>query len=82
MNKNSIIILMITLLFVTVTGHSCTTILVGKGLTIDGAIIHAHNEDMGFAAVGRLWHVDAATHKTGELMLQLIKLVKHLLCPM
>ena len=59
---------MITLLFVTVTGHSCTTILVGKGLTIDGAIIHAHNEDMGFAAVGRLWHVDAATHKTGETL--------------
>ena len=68
MNKNSLIILMITLLFVTVTGHSCTTILIGKGLTINGAVIHAHNEDMGFAAVGRLWHVAAATHKRDETL--------------
>ena len=68
MNKNGLIILIITLLFVTITGHSCTTILIGKGLTINGAIIHAHNEDMGFAAVGRLWHVSAATHKTGETL--------------
>ena len=35
--------------------YPCTTILVGKGLTKDGSIIHAHNEDMGNLTVGRLW---------------------------
>lgn len=37
--------------------YPCTTILVGKGLTADGSIIHAHNEDMGNRTVGRLWRV-------------------------
>lgn len=58
----------VTLLFATFIGHSCTTILIGKGLTIDGAVIHAHNEDMGFTAVGRLWHVDAVTHNSNETL--------------
>ena len=34
---------------------ACTTILIGKALTADGSVIHAHNEDMGNQAVGRLW---------------------------
>jgi len=37
----------------------CTTIIVGKELTKDKVIIHAHNEDMGMETVGRLWHVSA-----------------------
>jgi dipeptidase len=38
--------------------YPCTTILVGKGLTADGSIIHAHNEDMGNLTVGRLWRIN------------------------
>ncbi len=38
--------------------YPCTTILVGKRLTADGSIIHAHNEDMGNLTVGRLWRVN------------------------
>jgi dipeptidase len=41
---------------------ACTTILVGKDLTADGAVLHGHNEDMGFTAVGRLVPMKAATH--------------------
>ncbi len=37
--------------------YPCTTILVGKGITADGSIIHGHNEDMGNLTVGRLWRV-------------------------
>lgn len=66
MATNKSLLLCISLLFVSVTGFSCTTILIGKGLTIDGSVMHAHNEDMGFNAVGRLWHVKAANHKEGE----------------
>ena len=46
---------------------ACTTILVGRGLTADGSILHAHNEDMGNEAVGRLWQVPPATHEEGLL---------------
>ncbi|MFQ5528251.1 MAG: C69 family dipeptidase [Thermoanaerobaculia bacterium] len=45
---------------------ACTTILVGKGLTVDGSILHAHNEDMGNDAVGRLWAVEAGDHFEGQ----------------
>ncbi len=44
---------------------ACTTVLVGKGLTADGSVIHAHNEDMGNEAVGRLWAVAPARHAAG-----------------
>ena len=39
--------------------YPCTTVLVGKALTADGSIIHAHNEDMGNKTVGRLWNVQS-----------------------
>ncbi|MDR2527758.1 MAG: C69 family dipeptidase [Synergistaceae bacterium] len=42
---------------------ACTTIIVGKKLTKDGSIIHAHLEDMGVNAVGKLWRVESCTHK-------------------
>jgi dipeptidase len=45
---------------------ACTTILIGKALTADGSVIHAHNEDMGNDAVGRLWWVPAKNHIAGE----------------
>ncbi len=41
---------------------ACTTVLIGKALTEDGSVIHAHNEDMGNEAVGRLWAVDSGWH--------------------
>ncbi len=44
---------------------ACTTVLIGKALTADGSVIHAHNEDMGNDAVGRLWSVEAALHAEG-----------------
>lgn len=65
MNTIKLKILSVTFLFVSLTGQACTTLLIGKDLTLNNAVIHAHNEDMGFAAVGRLWHVDAKTHESG-----------------
>lgn len=56
------------LLVVPIASYSCTTVLVGKDMTADGSVIHAHNEDMGPSAVGRLWAVEAATHKTGDTL--------------
>lgn len=47
---------------------ACTTVLVGKSLTADNAVIHAHNEDMGNKAVGRLWAVERARHGDGETL--------------
>jgi len=55
-------------LLVPIANYSCTTILVGKVVTSDGSVIHAHNEDMGFLAVGRLWAEKAATHNTEEML--------------
>lgn len=65
----SLVVLMVmALLLVPIASYSCTTVLIGKEVTADGAVIHAHNEDMGFSAVGRLWAVEAAAHKTGEML--------------
>lgn len=44
----------------------CTTVLIGKALTADGSVIHAHNEDMGNDAAGRLWWVPPAQHAAGD----------------
>ena len=67
--KVSLVALMVmALLLVPIASYSCTTVLVGKAVTADGSVMHAHNEDMGFSAVGRLWSVEAATHKTGEML--------------
>lgn len=60
--------LVIITIFSPIICQSCTTILIGKDLTIDGSIIHAHNEDMGATAVGRLWHVDSIIRKKGDLL--------------
>ena len=46
-------------LFSFLPGFACTTILIGGQCTIDGSTILAHNEDMGYNAVGKLWHTDA-----------------------
>ncbi len=67
--QNKTLLLFITIaLFTSFSSLSCTTVLIGKDLTVDGSVIHAHNEDMGASAVGRLWHVDAQTHKKGDLI--------------
>jgi hypothetical protein len=59
--KASVIIsAVIALLLLPITSDSCTTVLIGKDMTADGSVIHAHNEDMGFSAVGRLCSVKAA----------------------
>lgn len=47
-------------------GDSCTTLLVGNKATADGSVMHAHNEDMGFTAVGRLWHAPSAVHSAWD----------------
>ncbi len=46
----------------------CTTVLIGKSLTADGSVIHAHNEDMGNEAAGRLWAVAPTSHRPGETL--------------
>jgi len=67
--KASVIIsAVIALLLLPITSYSCTTVLIGKDMTADGSVIHAHNEDMGFSAVGRLCSVKAETHKSGETL--------------
>ncbi len=45
---------------------ACTTILIGKDLTADGSVIHAHNEDMGNDAVGRLWFTPPMSYDEGD----------------
>ena len=67
MNFNKIIFSLIILLNSAI-GLSCTTILIGKDLTLSGAVIQAHNEDMGFKSTGRLWHVNATKHKKGATL--------------
>lgn len=44
------------------SGLACTTILIGSQCTLDGSTILAHNEDMGYNAVGKLWHTDSKTY--------------------
>ncbi len=46
----------------------CTTVLVGRNLTADSSIIHAHNEDMGVSIAGRLWHVSSKNYNPGEMV--------------
>ena len=66
--KRMSIALALLLLFslIPVMSEGCTTILVGKRATADGSVLHGHNEDMGFTAVGRLWSVPAASHEQGK----------------
>ena len=68
MQKKTLLLFITVALFTSFSSLSCTTILIGKGLTIDGSVIHAHNEDMGSSAVGRLWHVAAQTRKEGDFI--------------
>lgn len=67
-NTKALVIIsaVIALLMLPITSDSCTTVLIGKDMTADGSVIHAHNEDMGFSAVGRLYSVKGKTHKSGE----------------
>ena len=44
-------------------GLACTTILIGSQCTLDGSTMLAHNEDMGYNAVGKLWHTDAKKYE-------------------
>ncbi len=64
--RGSILMLIVILILIPVTSEGCTTILAGKNTTADGSVLHGHNEDMGFTAVGRLWPVPAATHRKGS----------------
>ena len=60
--------IVVVLLFSPTNIKACTTILVGKALTADGSVIHAHNEDMGREAVGRLWWVAPSSHPEGSTL--------------
>jgi len=44
---------------------ACVTIIAGKDRTRSGSIIHAHLEDMGVDAVGKVWRTEAASHAPG-----------------
>ena len=44
------------------TAAACTTVLVGSDLTGDTSVLHAHNEDMGNDAAGRLWWTPGRSH--------------------
>ena len=57
MKRIAISLLVLIIFLFPVIAEGCTTILVGKNATADGSVLHGHNEDMGFTAVGRLWHV-------------------------
>ena len=48
------VLMVLTVLLDPITSYSCTSVLSGKGVTVDGSVILAHNEDMGFLAAGRL----------------------------
>jgi len=63
--KSIVFQILLALLFLPIAGYSCTTILIGSKLTADGSVIHAHNEDMGTSAVGRLWTVPSHSYKNG-----------------
>jgi dipeptidase len=60
--KNIILFLVIVTISFPVASLACTTILVGKDLTADGAVLHGHNEDMGFTAVGRIVPMKEASY--------------------
>ncbi len=62
------VLMVLTVLLDPITSYSCTSVLSGKGVTVDGSVILAHNEDMGFLAAGRLWSVETATYKPGEMV--------------
>ncbi len=63
--KSIVFQIFLALLFLPIAGYSCTTILIGSKLTADGSVIHAHNEDMGTSAVGRLWVVQSHSYREG-----------------
>jgi dipeptidase len=60
--------LLLAALLLAAPAKPCTTILVGKSLTADGSVMHAHNEDMGNEAVGRLWATASSSHSEGDTL--------------
>lgn len=64
--RGLILFLFLLVLLIPATSEGCTTILAGKGTTADGSVLHGHNEDMGFSAVGRLWPAPPAVHRKGS----------------
>ena len=59
-------ILLLFCLFNYLPGLACTTVLIGSQCTLDGSTILAHNEDMGYKAVGKLWHVDSEIYEVPQ----------------
>lgn len=66
MKKSAILLLVLGVFIFPAFSEGCTTILAGKNTTADGSVLHGHNEDMGFTAVGRLWVVLGEEHKQGD----------------
>lgn len=62
----SALLLIFSIFILPTFSEGCTTILVGNSATADGSVLHGHNEDMGFTAVGRFWSVAGSSHKEGE----------------
>jgi len=57
------LVVSILLVLASLPASGCTTIIVGKELTMDNSTLLAHNEDMGFESIGRLWSVPAGIHE-------------------
>ena len=66
MKRIAVLLLALSVLVIPALSEGCTTILAGKNATADGSVLHGHNEDMGFTAVGRLWSVPGGSHKQGD----------------
>lgn len=60
-------ILILALAVPSSVARACTTILAGRETTLDQSVIHAHNEDMGPDAAGRLWY-RPATRPQGDTL--------------
>ncbi|MBN1827836.1 MAG: C69 family dipeptidase [Deltaproteobacteria bacterium] len=60
--RNIFVCMVVIALSLPAASIACTTILVGKNLTADGAVLHGHNEDMGFTAVGRIVPMKGASY--------------------
>ncbi len=57
---------LIAILLAPSSAFACVTVIAGKNRTRSGGIVHAHLEDMGKDAVGKVWRGEAAFHAPGS----------------
>ncbi len=63
------IILLCSLITISIAsnGECCTTVIAGFQTTEDGKILHAHLEDMGISAAGKLWYETRRSTQTNYI---------------